>query len=49
MKVDLEKEKLYEDKFKTSSTKIDDLIVGQKPTTDKGGLGMEAGEISKDV
>lgn len=48
LKEDLEKERIHEDTFKTSSTMLDELIVGQKASKDKDGLGLERGESSKE-
>jgi hypothetical protein len=46
---DLEKERISEDKFRTKSTKLDQLIAGQSPNKDKGGLRIEIGESSETV
>lgn len=46
LRADLEKARIYEDKFKASSTMLDELIAGHKSSKDKGGLGLERGENS---
>ena len=47
LRLDLEKEKYQEDKFKMSSIVLDQIISNQKNSKEKGGLGFEKGEISK--
>lgn len=44
----LEKARSYEDRFKTRSTMLDELIVGKKASKDKGGLGLQKVESSKE-
>lgn len=47
LRLDMEKEKNQEDKFKKSSIILDDMISNHKTSKEKQGLGFEKGESSK--
>lgn len=47
MRSNQEKARVHEDKLETSSTILDELIVGRKPSKNKGGLGVEEEQRSK--
>lgn len=45
----MEKERIHEDIFKMSATKLDGMITNQKGSKGKGGLGFEIGESLKSI
>lgn len=47
LKFDLEVRNEYKEKFRISSTKLDEMLASQKNSNDTQGLGYEKGENSK--
>lgn len=47
LRSNLEKARSFEEKFKRSSTMLDELINSQRTEMNKSGLGFEEGQISK--